>query len=73
MPTRTTSAPVWPTASASKIPSTWRPRAQGQGVGRLLLAELIARCEAAGARQMLAVIGDAANAGSVGLHTALGL
>jgi L-amino acid N-acyltransferase YncA len=48
------------------------PSAQGQGVGRLLLAELIARCEAAGARQMLAVIGDAANAGSVGLHTALG-
>ena len=48
------------------------PTAQGQGVGRLLLAELIARCEAAGARQMLAVIGDAANAGSVGVHTALG-
>jgi L-amino acid N-acyltransferase YncA len=48
------------------------PAAQGQGVGRLLLAELMARCEAAGARQMLAVIGDAANAGSVGVHTALG-
>ena len=48
------------------------PAAQGQGVGRLLLAELVARCEAAGARQMLAVIGDAANAGSVGVHTALG-
>jgi phosphinothricin acetyltransferase len=48
------------------------PTAQGQGVGRLLLAELMARCEAAGARQMLAVIGDANNAGSVGLHTALG-
>ena len=48
------------------------PAAQGQGVGRLLLAELIARCEAAGARQMLAVIGDAHNAGSVGVHTALG-
>ncbi|WP_457424635.1 N-acetyltransferase family protein [Roseateles sp. P5_E7] len=48
------------------------PAAQGQGVGRLLLAELLARCEAAGARQMLAVIGDAANAGSVGVHTALG-
>ncbi len=48
------------------------PTAQGQGVGRLLLAELMARCEAAGARQMLAVIGDAANAGSVGVHTALG-
>jgi len=48
------------------------PAAQGLGVGRLLLAELIARCEAAGARQMLAVIGDAANAGSIGVHTALG-
>ncbi|MBV8380275.1 MAG: N-acetyltransferase [Paucibacter sp.] len=48
------------------------PEAQGQGIGRLLLAELIARCEALGARQMLAVIGDAANAGSIGVHKALG-
>jgi len=48
------------------------PAAQGQGIGRLLLAELIARCEALGARQMLAVIGDADNRGSVGLHAALG-
>jgi L-amino acid N-acyltransferase YncA len=48
------------------------PAAQGQGVGRLLLAELMARCESAGARQMLAVIGDAANVSSVGVHTALG-
>lgn len=48
------------------------PTAHGQGIGRLLLAELIARSEAAGARQMLAVIGDAANTGSVGVHTALG-
>ena len=45
---------------------------QGQGLGRLLLAELMARCEAAGARQMLAVIGDSANLGSVGVHRALG-
>lgn len=45
---------------------------QGQGVGRLLLAELIARCEAAGTRQMLAVIGDSANAGSIGVHRTLG-
>ncbi|HEU4458172.1 MAG TPA: GNAT family N-acetyltransferase [Methylibium sp.] len=48
------------------------PEAQGRGLGRLLLAELIARCEAQGARQMLAVIGDSANAGSIGLHRALG-
>jgi L-amino acid N-acyltransferase YncA len=46
--------------------------ARGLGVGRLLLAELLARCEAAGARQMLAVIGDSANAGSVGVHRACG-
>ena len=38
----------------------------------LLLAELLARCEARGARQMLAVIGDSANAASIGLHRALG-
>ena len=48
------------------------PQAQGRGVGRLLLAELIGRCQAAGARQMLAVIGDSANHGSTALHRALG-
>jgi len=48
------------------------PESAGRGFGRLLLAELLARCEALGARQMLAVIGDADNAGSIGLHRALG-
>jgi L-amino acid N-acyltransferase YncA len=48
------------------------PEACGKGIGRQLLVELLARCEAAGARQMLAVIGDSANAGSIGLHRALG-
>lgn len=46
--------------------------ARGHGIARTLLAELMARCEAAGARQMVAVIGDSANAASIGLHAALG-
>lgn len=46
--------------------------ARGKGVGKLLLTELVGRCEAAGARQMLAVIGDSANTGSVAVHAALG-
>jgi L-amino acid N-acyltransferase YncA len=46
--------------------------ARGRGVGRVLLAELLAQCAARGARQMLAVIGDAANAGSIGVHRACG-
>jgi phosphinothricin acetyltransferase len=46
--------------------------AQGHGFGRHLLAELITRCEARGARQMLAVIGDSANQASIGVHRALG-
>ncbi len=44
------------------------PQARGRGLGTLLLGELMARCEAAGARQMLAVIGDSDNAGSIGVH-----
>lgn len=48
------------------------PAALGRGIGRALLAELVARCEARGARQMLAVIGDSANAASIALHRALG-
>ena len=46
--------------------------AWGQGIGCLLLAELLSQCEARGARQLLAVIGDSANAGSIGVHRALG-
>jgi phosphinothricin acetyltransferase len=45
---------------------------RGQGLGALLLAELIARCEAWGARQMVAVIGDSGNAGSIAVHKASG-
>jgi phosphinothricin acetyltransferase len=47
-------------------------RARGQGVGAWLLNELVARCEAWGARQMVAVIGDSANTPSINLHARLG-
>ncbi len=42
------------------------------GVGRALLAALIERCEQGPWRQMIAVIGDSANAASIGLHASLG-
>ena len=45
---------------------------QGKGIGRSILTELIARCEALNYRQMIAVIGDSANAGSIRLHASLG-
>jgi phosphinothricin acetyltransferase len=44
----------------------------GRGIGRVLLATLIQESERAGARQMLAVIGDADNTPSIRLHAALG-
>lgn len=43
-----------------------------KGIGRAVLAELVARCDALGYRQMIAVIGDSANAASIRLHAALG-
>jgi phosphinothricin acetyltransferase len=48
------------------------PGAAGRGIGRMLLEALIARATLWGARQMVAVIGDSANAASIGLHKALG-
>jgi L-amino acid N-acyltransferase YncA len=48
------------------------PDALGRGLGRLLLARVIADSEAQGARQMIAVIGDSANLGSIRLHAAAG-
>jgi len=42
------------------------------GIGRALLVELIARCEAGEWRQMIAVIGDSGNAASIALHERLG-
>ncbi|MEP9354416.1 N-acetyltransferase family protein [Xanthobacter sp. KR7-65] len=46
--------------------------ARGRGVGRALLVALIEACEARGFRQMVAVIGDSANAGSIALHRSCG-
>ena len=48
------------------------PDAQKRGVGRALMEALIAECETRGFRQMVAVIGDSANAGSIALHRACG-
>lgn len=48
------------------------PGAQGRGVGRAALSAVIAACETLGIRQVVAVIGDSGNAGSIGLHRALG-
>lgn len=48
------------------------PRAQGKGLGKLLLQELMAQAERAGVRKLIAVIGDSANQGSIGVHTACG-
>ncbi|MGZ3403869.1 MAG: N-acetyltransferase family protein [Phenylobacterium sp.] len=48
------------------------PDAKGKGVGRAVLAAVIEACEALGIRQLMAVIGDTQNAGSIGLHRSLG-
>jgi L-amino acid N-acyltransferase YncA len=43
-----------------------------KGIGRKLLSALIPACREKGFKQMMAVIGDSGNAGSVQLHKALG-
>ncbi|MFM9879749.1 MAG: N-acetyltransferase family protein [Burkholderiaceae bacterium] len=48
------------------------PEAVGKGLGRLLLTALADQAQAVGVRKLIAVIGDSANAGSVGVHLALG-
>lgn len=48
------------------------PDRHGYGLGRALLAELTAQAENAGVRKLIAVIGDSANAGSVGVHRSAG-
>ena len=49
-----------------------RDDVRGQGVGKALVARLLTEAEAAGFRQMFAVIGDSENVGSIGMHASLG-
>ncbi len=48
------------------------PDMQGRGIGKMLLMALIGECEKLGFRQMIAVIGDSENAGSIALHERCG-
>jgi L-amino acid N-acyltransferase YncA len=48
------------------------PEATGKGIGRMLLAELMAQAQRAGVRKLIAVIGDSANAGSIAVHASAG-
>jgi L-amino acid N-acyltransferase YncA len=49
-----------------------RPDIHRRGIGLQLLQRLIAESETRGYRQMIAVIGDSANAGSIGVHARCG-
>ena len=49
-----------------------REDVRGQGVGKAVVAELLRLAEARGFRQMLALIGDSDNIGSIGMHASLG-
>ena len=49
-----------------------QPDCLGRGIGYRLLSELIERCTELGFRQMLAVVGDPDNQGSIRLHEKLG-
>ena len=48
------------------------PKFTRRGLGGALLTVLVERCTALGYRQMIAVIGDSANEGSIALHRRLG-
>ena len=48
------------------------PDRLGQGIGKALLLQVIEASEALGLRQMVALIGDSANAGSIGVHRSCG-
>jgi len=49
-----------------------KPAIHRRGIGLLLMQRLLSECEARGYRQVVAVIGDSANAGSIGVHSKCG-
>jgi L-amino acid N-acyltransferase YncA len=49
-----------------------RETVRGQGVGKAIVAALLEHAAKAGFTQMLAVIGDSENTGSIGVHASLG-
>jgi len=49
-----------------------RDDVRGQGVGKALVGRLVEEATARGMRQMVAVIGDSENVGSIGAHASLG-
>jgi phosphinothricin acetyltransferase len=49
-----------------------KPAIHRRGVGLALMQVLLRECEQRGYRQMIAVIGDSANAGSIGVHARCG-
>ncbi len=49
-----------------------RDDVRGQGVGKAVVQSLITDATAKGFRQMIAVIGDSANVGSIGVHASAG-
>ncbi len=67
-PYRTRPAYRWSVENSVYVMQT----ARGQGIGKKLLNELIDCCQANGFRQMIAIIGDSANTGSIALHSACG-
>ena len=48
------------------------PDARGRGLGQQLLAALVEQAQQAGLRKLIAVIGDSANAASIGVHRSQG-
>lgn len=64
LPYRDRSAYRYTVEESIYIDAAWR----GCGIASALMPVLIARCTEAGMRQLVAVIGDSANAASIGFH-----